>query len=552
MNLRPFQAACVEAIAARLRESASTLFVLPTGTGKTVIFSHVAKEFIPRGRVMVLAHRLELIEQAAAKIQAITGIMPEVEMGQRWANEEKGFFGKAPVVVSSIQTQIAGSRGAGRMSRFDPAEFSLVIVDEAHHATAKSYRKVIDHYRQNADLKLLGCTATPDRADEEALGHVFDSVSFEYSILDAVQDGWLVPIRQRIVNVKNLDFSSVRTTAGDLNGADLSKVLEEEEHLHGIADPLYREAGNRTTLVFAVTVRQAERLAEILNRHAAGCAMSVSQHTPDFMRREIFEGFSDGKFRFLVNVGIATEGYDCPRISCVALARPTKSRSLYAQMIGRGTRPLAGILDSIGEADGRRLAIATSEKPALEVIDFTGICGKHKLIHATDILGGNYSDEVIERANKIAGDRTNAVPVRDVLEEAKRQLAIEKARADEAAKRKSIVGRSNYTTKSIDPFAALDLQPATKMPPGRFQFQLSAKQKSVLEKQGIDHENLPIAQSIQVLNEIFRRWDQGLCSIKQARLLKRYGYGADTTKEQAGRILNELAANGWKPLRVQP
>ena len=358
MNLRPFQSTCVEAVTAQLRSGSSTLVVLPTGTGKTVIFSHVAKDFIPRGRVMVLAHRLELVEQAAAKIHAITGIAPEIEMADRWSKEDGGFFGKPPIVVSSIQTQNAETRGAGRMSRFDPAEFSLLIIDEAHHATAKSYRCVIDYYRQNADLKLFGCTATPDRADEEALGQVFDSVAFEYSILSAVNDGWLVPIRQRIVNVANLDFSAVRTTAGDMNGKDLADVLEEEEHLHGIADPLFREAGSRTTLVFAVTVKQAERLSEILNRHEAACSMAVSQHTPDFMRREIFENFADGKFRFLVNVGIATEGYDCPRISCVALARPTKSRSLYAQMIGRGTRPLAGLLDSIGEADGRRLAIA--------------------------------------------------------------------------------------------------------------------------------------------------------------------------------------------------
>ena len=266
MILRPYQTDAVSKVHEAWKDHRSALIVLPTGTGKTIVFSHIAGTV--RGRVMVIAHREELIAQAAQKIQVITGDEADVEMGEFWASE--GVFSRSRVVVSSVQTQNAGMGGDGRMSRFDPSQFDLLIIDEAHHATAPTYRRLIDHYRQNPNLKVLGVTATPDRADEEALGQVFESVAFDYEIVDAIADGWLVPVRQRAVYVEGLDYSSVRTTAGDLNGADLARILEYEEALHGIAHPTMELVGTRKSLVFAASVAHAERLAEIFNRHRPG------------------------------------------------------------------------------------------------------------------------------------------------------------------------------------------------------------------------------------------------------------------------------------------
>jgi superfamily II DNA or RNA helicase len=271
MKLRPYQLQASQAIMASWQQYDTALAVMPTGTGKTVLFSDVIRRVFPR-KALVLAHRAELIHQAKDKIQRVTGYRVEVEMAALRADLHAGLFASPQVIVSSIQTQAAGGDGGGRMAKFDPMMFGVLIIDESHHATAKSYRRVIDYYRQNPRLKVLGVTATPDRADEEALGQVFEHVAFDYEILDAIRDGWLVPIDQQTVEIEGLDFSNIRTTAGDLNGADLAAVMEAEKPLHGIADATMHIAGDRRTLVFAASVHQAEMLSDIFNRHKPGCS----------------------------------------------------------------------------------------------------------------------------------------------------------------------------------------------------------------------------------------------------------------------------------------
>src|SRR6516162_7710293 len=256
MNLRPYQAAASDAIFKEWQEHDSTLVVMPTGGGKTILFADVIRRVFPR-RALVLAHREELIFQARDKIQRVTGLRSDVEMGEYAA--EESLFDAARVVVSTIQTQCSGGDGGGRMSKFDPQRFGVLIIDEAHHATSPSYRRVIDYYRTNPALKLLGVTATPDRADQEALGQVFKTVAFAYEVLDAIHDGWLVPIEQMMVHVEGLDYSSIRTTAGDLNGADLADVLEAEKNLHQMASASLDIIGNRRALVFTASVKAAEK-----------------------------------------------------------------------------------------------------------------------------------------------------------------------------------------------------------------------------------------------------------------------------------------------------
>jgi superfamily II DNA or RNA helicase len=305
MKLRSYQRQAVDEILAAFRENSSALIVIPTGGGKTIVVASVIAEHhrLCKGRAMVIAHREELIFQAAEKIKRVAGLNVDIEMAEMRA--ASGLLAKAPVIVSSVQTQIAGCNGDGRMSRFDPMEFSLLVTDEAHHAVSPSWRRVIAHYRANPDLKVLGVTATPDRADEAALGQVFDSVAFDYELPDAIHDGWLVPVMQRTVTVDGLDLSSVRTTAGDLNGADLARVMEYEAVLHEIAHPTFDLAGNRKTLIFAASVAHAERLCEILNRHRGGCARFVCGTTPKEERRQMLADYASGRFQFLCNVGVA-------------------------------------------------------------------------------------------------------------------------------------------------------------------------------------------------------------------------------------------------------
>lgn len=544
LSLRDYQQQGVDGVFQEFFESGrqSTLVVMPTGTGKTVLFGHVIRRW-EKGRVMVIAHREELIRQAANKIAAVTGIKPEIEMAEERADEH--FYAKAKVVVASKDTL-----HEKRLQRFDPGEFGLVITDEAHHAVADSYRRIYEHFK---NCHHLGVTATPDRTDEAALGKVFQSVAFNYEIQDAINDGWLVPIVQQSVSVADLDYSKVRTTAGDLNGADLANLMEEEKVLHEFASPTLELAGKRKTLVFATTVKHAERLCEIFNRHSAGCARWVSAATPRDERAQMLADYREGLFQYLVNVGVFTEGFDEPSIELIVMARPTKSRSLFAQMVGRGTRPLPGVVDGFSDeecaasgvtaAQARREAIRQSSKPNVEILDFVGNTGKHKLITVADILGGNYDDDVVEAAAKKAREAGKPVDVAAALEQAKREL--HERREREKERRRQVIGTATYSTKQVDPFDVLDIDPwrergwdVGKEP--------SEKMVAFLAKNGIDAAGLSFGRCKQLIGEIISRRNRDLCSFKQAKILAKYGYKTDCTFQEARQIIDQIAANNWR------
>lgn len=712
MAPRPYQESAITAVLSKLETDRSTLYVMATGTGKTVTFGHIAKHFLNRGRVLILAHRQELIYQAQRTMRRILGFEPDIEMGEKWADSG------ARVICSTVQTQ-HGARG-GRKHRFSPEDFSLVIVDECfpagtmidgraiesisigdhvsafdhetativprrvthifkrrvrslvkvragmktlictpnhpiftvqgyvaastlqsgdmmhyitetsgygmeaehysksrrrsrrqqsfsdfekgpgrkegqslalarvdgievlqsgrdgtfrgmcpdgfvynleveehnnyfangilvhncHHGTADSYGAILDHYKQNLALKVVGCTATPDRADEEALGQIFDSVAFEYELPDAIRDGWLVHPETRQVFVESLDFSKIRTTAGDLNGADLAAVMEQEENLHAIADPLVKLAGDRQTLVFTASVAQAERLAEILNRHRQGCAQFVYAKTDDDARAKMLFGFQDRKFQYLVNCGICTEGWDCPSVEVVALARPTKSRALYSQMVGRGTRILPEVgIDNIPTPEGRRAAILASRKPMVEVIDWVGNTGRHQLVSMLDILGGRYPEAVVERAKKdAAADTGECDDPEERLKRAQKAIQEDEKRRAEAAKRAVVIGTATFTSAVNKPFAVLGIEVRSR----GWDKAASPEQVAFLERAKFDVKGLSAAAAHSMIGEIQRRRRAKLATVKQAAILKRNGFESDMTFERANRIITVLAGNRWQ------
>lgn len=546
MKPRPYQIEAIEGIREAFNSSNSVLAVLATGLGKTIIASMLSKEMLPFGKTLFLAHREELIYQAARKLYTVTGVEPAIEMGFDHVTDQHEY--QPDIIVSTIQTQISGMGGNGRMTKFDPDRFSLLIVDEAHHVCASSHRRVIDYYQQNSNLKVLGVTATPDRADEKALGEIFDTVAYEYGIREAIEDGWLVPIEQRAVFVKGIDLSQVRTTAGDLNGADLAEVMEEEQNLHEVASPTLELTGDKKTLVFAASVRQAERLTEILNRHKENCARFVYAKTDKEVRREMLKDYRDGKFQYLVNVGITTEGFDEPSIEVIVMARPTKSRSLFAQMSGRGTRALTGVLDDLETAEERKEAIAYSGKPKLEIIDFVGNSGRHKLVSTADILGGKYSDEVVKRAKENIEKSDKSEDVLIELDKAEQQLLAEKRRKEEAARRANLKLKAQYKTTKINPFDVLDIIPARERAWHRGRLP-SQKQTDLLEKFGVNPEGLSFTSASQLIGKILQRRKSDLCSFRQAALLQRYGYDTSTiTFKAAGEIITNLKVNGWRRL----
>jgi superfamily II DNA or RNA helicase len=333
----------------------------------------------------------------------------------------------------------------------------------------------------------------------------------------------------------------------------LARVMEYEQTLHEIAAPTLEIAGTRKCLVFAASVAHAERLAEIFSRHREGCARWVCGTTPREERRQLFSDYARGRFQILVNVGVATEGFDDPGIEVVVMARPTKSRSLYAQMIGRGTRPLPGVIDDGRHMHSvdlfRRQAILESAKPHVEVVDFVGNAGRHRLVSCVDILGGNHSDDVVTGAKARIEREGSKDVVRALDEEAeslrRQREEQERRRQEDAAVRKHIVAGARYTVSRVDPFMAFGLQPARERgwDKGR---PLTDKMRALLERQGVKADGLTFSQARQLITEITSRWDQDKCSYRQARILAARGLSTDVSYGEAKSLIDQIARReGW-------
>ena len=565
MKLRKYQHEVADSVFAAWKDGAkSTLVVMPTGTGKTVVFASIIKRMFPK-RVLVVAHRQELIWQARDKIQKVTGLTVDVEMGEHKARMEGDLLKpRAHVVVATIQTLTSGGDGAGRMGRFDPMHYGAVVIDEAHHAPGASYRKFIAYCQTNPNLKVLGVTATPDRADEEALGQIFETVAYDYEILDAIKDGWLVPIEQQMVSIESLDFSTIRTVAGDLNQADLDAVMTSEKNLHGIASATIDIIGTKRGIGFASSVNHAQVLAHIFNRHKIGMAACVSAKTDKDERKKIITDFAHGKIQWLWNCGVFTEGFDDSGVEVISMARPTKSRALYAQMAGRATRPhetIAHRLNGVMVAPLRRAMIARSIKPGCLIVDFVGNSGKHKLMTTADILGGNVSDEALDSAISLARKSGKPMRMDKTIEEEEKRIAEMKAkRLAEEARKAGLKGKATYKTQSIDPFDIFKIKPITKERDWDKGKVLSEGQRRILrEKMGLNPDAYTYAQARQLLDAQFKVWNDARekgffpCTMKMVTLLKKHGVDAVGMPIEKGKLyIDAIAKNGWHKPAVMP
>lgn len=360
--LRDWQEGALERLdSARARGRTAVLGVAATGLGKTVLFSEYARR--RSTRALILAHRDELIEQAAHKVEAM---IPDRRVGRiKGPANEVG----ADVVVASVQTLARQARldqlpvagqdlGAGAL--FDAptvAPFDLVIVDEAHHAAADTYRRILGHLRCGSPDGpfLLGVTATADRGDGKGLDDVFQEVVFSYDILWGIRSGYLSDLRGVAVRVGGFDTGSLRTSKGDYDQGQAGALLEEAGAASLIVAAWKAQAPDRRTLVFTPTVAFAEQTAAAYQAEGIAAGI-VTGAMPVDERRRILAAFSAGDLQVLANCAVLTEGYDEPRVDCVVVARPTKSRGLYVQMVGRGTRRHPDktdclVLDVVGATD---------------------------------------------------------------------------------------------------------------------------------------------------------------------------------------------------------
>lgn len=472
---RPYQSdACESVLRMWASGTRSVLVTLPTGCGKTVVFTEIMRRHETGGRILVLAHREELIYQAAAHARR-AGLDVGIEMGSQRA-------GRADVVISTVQTQVSVSRcrscmGDGcvvcdhngnvrRMTSFDPCDFDLVIVDEAHHATAKTYRMILHWYMRNPQCRALLVTATPKRSDDIGLHNVCDDVAYEMDLRTAIADGWLCPIRQRYVVVHGLNLARVSTKAGgdladgELERAFLGDTTEGEQRLlHAVARPTIDEAAGRQGIVFCAGQAHAVKLTAAFNAYDGVNAALVLGNTPRDERRRIVSDFRERRIQFLVGCGVFTEGFDAPDAAIIAVARPTKSASLYLQMIGRGTRPLPGLVDGVETAADRQAAIAASAKPICTVIDFVGNTGRHKLVGVANVLAGeDVHPEDLDQAIRAARRAQKTVDVAELIERAKQAREARERRAER--KRREITThraeRVDYNSIDVDLFAGVE------------------------------------------------------------------------------------------------
>lgn len=532
MILRDYQESAVEGTFKAWENHASVLGCLPTGGGKTVIAGEVIKR---RGdRAMVLCHTGELVSQFAKSLWRF-GLDSEIEKAEMWADTNT--FNGAPVVIATPQTLY--SQKGKRLLRWNPEDFSTLIVDEGHHYSgAPAFEKVVKHFLTNPNLRCLALTATPDRHDGIALARICDEVAFKYEIVDMIDKGYLVGVEQYLVKIESLDLSNCRMVAGDLSSSDLAEVVEQEKPLLGMADATLKTVGNKKTLVFAHTVKQAERMAEIFNRHKPDSADCVFGHTPPDKRANIFRRFADHRLQIMVNVAVAGEGYDNPNIEAVVCAKPTKSRARYTQQIGRGLRPLDQLLDGLESPEERRMAIANSSKPTCIVLDFVGNSGRHSLMTVADVLGGRISEQAKVRAKAkiLKAGRGNML---DELSLAEKELRDEQERQ----KRAGIVANSKHRLTYVDPFEAFKTK-AKFWRTYKQEGPLSSKQRHTLLKHGYNPDQFSPAEGQQVITKLFS------LSSAQENVLVRAGYSKEELtgipKWVASQMIEKVKANGWR------
>lgn len=520
MKLRDYQKEAKTAIQGQWSSGVKkTLLVLPTGTGKTIVFSKLAEDCVANGeRVLILAHRGELLDQAADKLSQATGLGCAVEKAENTCMNSW-----YRVVVGSVQTLMREKR----LAQFPANYFNTIIVDEAHHCISDSYQRVLQHFNQ---AKVLGVTATPDRGDMRNLGQYFESLAYEYTLPRAIKDGYLCKIKAQTIPLK-LDLTGVGQQAGDFKTSDLGAALDP--YLYQIAEEMTKYCMDRKTLVFLPLIKTSQKFRDILGAKGFRAA-EVNGESAD--RAEVLRDFAAGKYDVLTNSMLLTEGFDCPSIDCVVMLRPTKIRSLYCQCIGRGTRLFPG-------------------KDDLLLLDFLWHTERHELCHPAHLICE--SPEVAEIMTKNIEEAGCPVDI----EEAEQQAAQDAVAAREESLAAALREMKNRKRKLVDPLQfemSIQAEDLAGYVPA-FGWEMgppSDKQIKTLEKLGIFPDQIDNAgKAGKLLDRLAMRRMEGLTTPKQIRFLERKGFQHVGTWqfETAKKLIDRIAGNGWRvPHNINP
>jgi superfamily II DNA or RNA helicase len=478
-SLRPYQQEAVDAVVKGFSEFQKQLLICPTGGGKTIQFASLSEK--EQGRVLILAHREELLQQAQDKIARATGLVAELE-----AADASASLG-AKIVVGSVQTLMRD----GRRAKFPRDHFSLVVVDEAHHTLADSYQKVLGHF--NGNTKVLGVTATPDRGDKQLLSDYFENIAHETTLVELINQGYLSRIRVKNIPLR-IDISGVKQVAGDYSADQLGHALEP--YLEEIANHVAFSLADRKTLCFLPLCRLSEQFVELMQARGIA-AEHVEGTSPD--RREILERFKSGETRLVSNAMLWTEGFDEPTIDCILPLRPTKIRSLYAQQVGRGTRIHPG-------------------KDHLLLVDFLWLTSRHNLVRPGSLVAQD-EDEADALAGMGDGDlmEQQEQHQHDILEERKQKLAAWLRSNQKRAEQDYDL--LEFAT-GIEDNSLLDYQPTMRW----HHDPMTEPQRAKLAQLGFNVDAIKDkGHASLIMAKVVMRIQNGLCSFKQARLLRKHG-----------------------------
>lgn len=514
MELRPYQQEAKDAVFEQWDNGIrKTLLVLPTGCGKTIVFAKITEDCVRKGdRVLILAHRGELLDQAADKLKKTTGLNSAVEKA------ESSCLGSwFRVVVGSVQTLMREKR----LGQFPEDYFNTIIIDEAHHCISDSYQKVLKHF---PEAHVLGVTATPDRGDMRNLGQYFESLAYEYTLPKAIKEGYLTPIKALTIPLK-IDMSGISVQAGDFKASDIGTALDP--YLEGIAQEMQKYCADKKTVVFLPLVKTSQKFRDILNNYGFQAA-EVNGDSQD--RAEILADFESGKYNVLCNSMLLTEGWDCPSVDCVVVLRPTKVRSLYCQMVGRGTRLSPG-------------------KEHLLLLDFLWHTERHELCHPASLICDN--EEV---AQKMTENLEEAAGCPVDIEEAEKTASEDVVAQREEALAKQLAEMKRRKKKLVDPLQfemSIQAEDLSGYVPA-FGWEMgppSDKQKATLEKLGILPDQIENAgKAAKLLVRLDKRRNEGLTTPKQIRFLEGRGFQHVGTWQfdTAKKLIDRIAANGWR------
>lgn len=513
MDARPYQLEAEQAIFNEWESGNNrTLLVLPTGCGKTVVFANVAKQCVQNGeRVLVLAHRGELLEQAADKILKFTGLGCATEKA-----EESCLGSWYRIAVGSVQSL----QREKRLEQFAPDYFDTIIIDEAHHCLSDGYQRVLSHFD---GAHVLGVTATPDRGDMRNLGTYFDSLAYEYTLPRAIKEGYLSPIKALTIPLK-LDLTGVAMQNGDFKAADLGNALDP--YLYQIADEMLKNCSDRKTVAFLPLIKTSKKFRDILISRGFKAA-EVNGNSQD--RSEILEAFDKGEYNVLCNSMLLTEGWDCPTVDCVIVLRPTKVRSLYSQMVGRGTRLAPG-------------------KKDLLLLDFLWHTERHELCHPAHLICEN------EEVAKKMTENIEAAGCPVDIEAAEQQAESDVVAQREEALANTLKEMRKRKRRLVDPLQyemSIASQDLSNYVPA-FGWECAPptdKQKKALEKLGIYPDEIDNAGKAKLLlDRLDKRREEGLTTPKQIRFLESRGFlhVGEWSFQAATKLIDRIAANDWR------